>query len=422
MKKNILVIYAAAALILLLYISGCSSTEPQQQTTPPPPTVANPTPTVDPSQIMLEKLTLDEKIGQLMIVGFQENTGEQQIADYINTYKVSGFILFKRNYKDFEEFYKLCAKLKELNANNPLPLFLSVDEEGGTVSRLPAGGTKFPDAILIGKVNKPDLTYKVGETIGKELTSAGINLNFAPVLDILIDPKSTLLAKRAYGSNADIVSEQGTAFIKGLKDQNIIAAAKHFPGHGGTNIDSHAQLPVINIDKNMLDNRELIPFKKAFSEGLDAIMVGHLAFPLIDPTGLPASKSKVFLTDILRNELNFKGVVFTDEIEMLGFSENSDLSESIITAFNAGADVFVIGHTKSIQDKVYSTLKAAVTEGKISETRLNEALLRIIALKQKYKLADKSNISFEEASKVFGSEENKAVLQLVKDEIKKTNQ
>ena len=225
-------------------------------------------------------------------------------------------------------------KLKNLNKNNPLPLFISVDEEGSTVSRLPKEGTKVPDAVVFGNINDENLTEKSGIIIGRQLYAAGINLNFAPVLDILSTKDNKLLKLRSYGKDIDIVSKHGIAFINGLASQGIISVAKHFPGHGYTNKDSHGTLPVINIDYTTLKNRELVPFQNAINAGIDVVMIGHLAFPKIDSSGKPATKSKVFVTDILRNELGFQGITLTDDIEMKGFiDDKQSLEESVIESF-----------------------------------------------------------------------------------------
>jgi beta-N-acetylhexosaminidase len=369
---------------------------------------------------VLSKMTLDEKVGQLLIVGFPQNVSSEDLQDYIDRYKVSGFILFKRNYKDFDSQYNLVNSLKERNsANNPLPLFISVDEEGGTVSRLPTGGTHFPDAKLVGKAGDPKLTYKIGETIGQELRASGINLNFAPVLDIVSSSENKLLIKRSYGSTAEAVSIHGTAFINGLQSAGVIASPKHFPGHGATNVDSHGKLPIINIDSETFQGRELVPFKAAVYEGLDTVMVGHLAYPELDPSGLPATMSSYFLTEVLRKQLEYKGISISDEIEMYGYMNGkATLEECVITSFNAGLDVFVIGHTKNIQDKVLKALKDACIEGKVTEERLNESVLRIIKVKLKHKLIDKMEYSLEEAREIFGSNEHKAMLEELNNKIK----
>lgn len=370
--------------------------------------------------IILDNMTLEEKVGQLLIVGFPQDTDKETVMKYIDDFKVSGFILFNRNYKDFDSLYQLVNDLKERNSiKNPLPLFISIDEEGGTVSRLPKGGTHFPDAQLIGKTEDPMLAQMAGEVIGRELRALGINLNFAPVLDIVSSPENKLLIKRSYGSTAETVSLYGTSFINGLQSAGVIATPKHFPGHGDTKIDSHGKLPVIDIDKDTLQSRELMPFKAAIHAGTDAIMIGHLSFPMLDSSGLPATMSGYFLTDILRKELGFKGIAISDDIEMSGYTnEKNSLEESVITSFNAGLDVFIIGHTGDTQEKVKEALKDAYLDGRISGERLNESVLRIIKVKLEHKLSDTMESSLEDARKVLGSEEHKAILAELNSKIK----
>lgn len=424
MKKLILIILA---ILTLLIATNCSSPPAHEDKTTPDTPEQNGEVAEDKrdeleekASTILQKMTLEEKVGQLLIVGFPQDMKEEALQDYIDRFKVSGFILFKRNYKDFNSQYNLVKNLKEKNSlKNPLPLFIAVDEEGGTVTRLPKGGTLFPDAKLIGKAGDPELTYRTGEVIGQELRASGINLNFAPVLDIVSSSENKLLIKRSYGSTAEAVSLHGASFIRGLQSAGVIAVPKHFPGHGSTNVDSHGKLPVIDIDKSTLEARELVPFKNAVDSGLDAIMVGHLAFPKLDPSGLPATMSGYFLTDVLRKEMGFKGVAISDDIEMYGYlNGKSTLEECIITSFNAGLDIFVMGHTKKFQDSVLEVLTNACRDGRISEERLNESVLRIIKVKLKHELSDTMEFSPEEARKNFGSEEHKAVLEELNSKIK----
>jgi len=366
---------------------------------------------------LLGKLTLEEKIGQLLVVGFQQDIEESSLQEYFSKYKVSGFILFSRNFTDLTSLYNLTAGLKEKNSrSSSIPLFISIDEEGGTVSRLPKEGTHFPEAQKLGKTGNPELTRKSGMIIGSELRAAGINTDFAPVLDIVTDSGNKLLVKRSYGSSTDIVTTHGLAFIDGLRSENVIAVPKHFPGHGNTVIDSHKELPVINTDEELLQSRELVPFKAAVAAGADMLMVGHIAFPELDPSGLPATMSSVFITDILRNQLGFEGIAISDDIEMSGYTKaKTSLEEGIVTSFNAGLDVFLVGHTKEISIRVYEALMNAVQNGEISGERLDQSVMRILRVKLKHKLTDTMDLSLEEASEIFGSSEHKAVL----DEIQK---
>jgi len=413
--------------LILLIAASCTVPDVSEGNTPPvPPAQSDPEaedrkdPLEAKAESLLAGMTIEEKAGQLLIVGFPGDTKKEALQDYIDRLKVSGFILFSRNYTDFDSLYALARSLKEMNSlNNPLPLFISIDEEGGTVSRLPKGGTRFPDARKVGKAGEPGLTYKAGQTIAKELKAAGINLNFAPVLDIVESGENKLLIKRSYGSTPEVVSLHGTSFISGLQSEGVTAVPKHFPGHGNTSQDSHSTLPVIDTDKAAMQSRELVPFKAAIDAGLDAVMVGHIAFPKLDPTGLPASMSSYFLTDVLRKDLGFGGISISDDIEMQGYISSKDtVEECVISSFNAGLDIFLIGHTKAIQEQVFKALLDGCRDGRISEERLNESVLRIIKAKLKNGLTDAMEYEIEEAGEIFGSSEHKAVLEELNSKIR----
>ncbi|MFZ5354548.1 MAG: beta-N-acetylhexosaminidase [Bacillota bacterium] len=418
-------------ILLVLYImsviAGCSDPvdiAPKEEVkATPTPTAAAPTPTkevIPPERELLDKLTLEQKLGQILIAGIPKGSTIEQIREYVDDFKAGGFILYPRNYSSLEEMYRLIAAIKDFNKDNPLALFVSTDEEGGTVSRLPKGAIKFPDARLIGRVNKPAITARVGEVMGRELSAFGVNMNFAPVLDIVNSSENRFLYKRTFGGSADIVSAHGAAFIAGLQSRQVIAVAKHFPGHGATTVDSHGKLPVIDIDKDILINRELAPYTHCFDQGLEAVMVGHLAFPNVDPSGLPSSMSKVLLTDILRKELGFKGLVIMDDIEMYGFlGQGGSFEASVIQAFNSGVDVFLVCHTRKVQNQVLEALKTGVADGRISMERLDEAVMRVISLKLKYKLTDDMKYSLEEVKQYIGKGENKVFYDTLMREIEK---
>jgi beta-N-acetylhexosaminidase len=407
-----------AFILAFSILPGCSGLWKNSESPPTTPieVVESPSPPqeVDPAQTLLNQMSLEEKIGQMLIVGFKEASPTSQTQKLIQEGKVGGFILFQRNYKDFDTAVKLTNQLKSWNSQSPLPLFISVDEEGGTVSRLPNEGTKFPDARLIGKIDDPNLTYKMGQVIGEELKAMGVNLNYAPVLDIVISKENTLLIRRAFGNNPDIVTKHGLHFIQGLQEAGIIAVPKHFPGHGDTVVDSHGKLPKIMIERETLLGRELIPFQTAIEEGISALMVGHLAFPRIDPSELPASKSAVMIKDLLRTELGYEGLIITDEIEMSGYmGQEKNLEESILLSIHGGVDIFVVGHTYDIQSRILDIVKTAALDGRIPEERINESVLRIIRTKNKYHLTDEA-IDVEKARQSFGTDEHKQVLEVIK--------
>lgn len=421
--KNLSFIFFLIIIFVLFLLPGCSNPESNTETTPIAPSetseIPMPPKEIDPSKILLAQMNLEEKIGQMLIVGFEEALPTSQTQQLIQENKIGGFLLFQRNYNDFDGAVQLTNQLKSWNKENSLPLFISVDEEGGTVSRIPNEGTKFPDARLLGQINDPNLTYRMGQVIGRELKSMGVNLNFAPVLDIVESKENKLLIRRAFGSTPETVAAHGLQFIKGQQESDVIAVPKHFPGHGDTIVDSHGGLPKIMIEKDMLHQRELIPFQQTINEGIEALMVGHLAFPLIDPSELPATKSAAMMKDLLRTELGYEGLIITDDVEMSAYmGQKDDLESSILLSIRGGVDVFVVGHTYDIQIKILDIIKRAVLDGRISEERINESVLRIIRTKYKYHLSNEI-IDVEQARQNFGTQEHKNVLEEIKRRSKK---
>ena len=337
---------------------------------------------------IMNSLSLEEKLGQMIIVGFNGYEVDSNFRDLLERYKVGGVILFKRNIKNSEQLLNLNNNIKSINSKNKLPLFISVDEEGGRITRLPEGSTKFPSNKVIGKENDEDLSYKIGKQIGTELNNFKFNMDFAPVLDIYSNPKNTVIKDRSFGTDSEIVKTLGTATMKGLQDSNVISVVKHFPGHGDTTIDSHIGLPTVNHHKQRLDEFELIPFKEAINKGADAVMTAHIVLPNIDKSKKPATLSKIILTDILRDELNFNGVIITDDMEMGAITNNYGTENASVEAIKAGADIILMCHTKEKQIEALEGLKEAVNSGEISIERIDESVRRIIKLKQKYNLSD----------------------------------
>lgn len=366
-----------------------------------------------PEACFVERMTPEEKAGQLMIVGFTPGA-LKSVPDRLRTYKYGGIILYKRNITDVKGLYALTSDLKRWNRNNRLPLFIGMDEEGGTVSRLPDSATKFPEARLIGRINNQDLTYQIGKVMGAEMRAMGINMNFAPVLDIQTNPQNSFLSSRVFGFDSERVTRHGVFMIRGMRSEKVIAVPKHFPGHGDSDADSHGRLPRIFIDSKKLLTREAVPYRYAIGDGLDALMVGHIAFPNIDTTGAPATLSRVMLDDILRTQLKFDGLAISDEIEMRAYMEfNDTLESSIIRSFNNGIDMFIVGHTSKIQDEVYKILYQAILSGKISAERINRTIERILKIKLKYKLYHYPDYAYNEMAQTVGGERHRQILKSI---------
>ena len=333
----------------------------------------------------IKSMNLDEKIGQLLIVGFDGYEINENIENLIKENHVCGVILFGNNIKSAEQTIKLTNSLKSINSNNKIPLFISVDEEGGRVSRMPSEFRKIPSSGYIGNQNNENLSYNVGKVISKELKFLGFNMNFAPVLDINSNPQNPVIGDRSFGSNKDLVTKLGIKTMEGLKDGNIIPVVKHFPGHGDTSVDSHVGLPLVNHDMKRLKEFELIPFKEAINNNADVVMISHILLPKID-TEFPATMSKTIIRDILRKDLKFNGVVITDDMTMGAITNNYNISNACIKSINAGADIILVCHEYDNEVKVIHSIKEAVKDKTMSEKRINESVYKILKLKEKYKI------------------------------------
>ena len=352
--------------------------------------------TIDIIKEEIENMTLDEKIGQMITVGIDGYTVNDKTKELIVDKKVGGVILFKDNINDSNQLLQLINNIKDINSKNKIPLFISIDEEGGRVSRLPKEIKKLPSNEVIGNINDKKLAYDIGETIGYSLKSFGFNMDFTPVLDINSNSKNTVIGDRSFSSNKNIVANLGVSEINGFKSRNIISVAKHFPGHGDTDIDSHYKLPIINKTLDELKEVEFVPFKNAIEENVPSIMVSHILLPEIDDIN-PASMSKTIITDILRKNLKFDGLIVTDDMTMGAITNNFDISEACIKSINAGADLLLICHGYETEVDVINNIKDAVDKGIISIDRINESVYRILSLKYSYKINNENieNIDVE---------------------------
>jgi beta-N-acetylhexosaminidase len=246
---------------------------------------------------------------------------------------------------------------------------------------------KFPTNKKIGELNNSALSNKVGSIIGQELRAFGFNLDFAPVLDINSNPKNPVIGDRSFGSNANVVSRLGVETMKGLQSQNVISVVKHFPGHGDTSVDSLVGLPKVNHDIERLKSFELVPFASAIENGTDAVMIAHILLPKIDASN-PASFSKAVISDILRTDMGFDGVVITDDFTMGAIMKNYDIGKAAVKSIQAGSDIVLVCHGYGNQEAVIKALQDAANSGAISEDRINRSVYRILKLKNKYNISD----------------------------------
>lgn len=389
--------------------------------------VANATATVDE---IISKMSTEEKIGQMITVDISNWNGEgltileEEIGEIISKNSVGGVILFEENLQNEQQIVTLTTALQNSakKSKKGIPLFIGTDQEGGEVVRLKTG-TSLSGNMALGAVNSGADAKKAGSIIGAELSALGINVDYAPAIDVNSNPENPVIGIRSFSSNPQIVSNLGVQMINGIQGENVIAAAKHFPGHGDTSTDSHTSLPVVNKTMEQLKSCELIPFENAVKNGVDMIMTAHIQFPQIETNtvkseltqediALPATLSKTFVTDLLRNKMGYNGVVTTDAMNMEAISANFGMAQACILAINAGVDellmpVSIVNESSGVElASLIGNIKSAVVNGVISEKTIDSAVKRILTLKEKRGILDYSAPNIDNAQAVVGSAEH----------------
>lgn len=299
----------------------------------------------------------------------------------LSHYGVGGVVLFRRNVRDVAS---LCDLTEAIHAVNPdRPPLVAIDHEGGPVTRLDEPFTKFPPAAVVGAAGSPHFAYREGVAIGEELRSVGIDIDFAPVLDVQTNPRNPVIGERSFGSHPRIVARLGVSFAHGLQRAGVIPVGKHFPGHGDTDVDSHLDLPVVTRSAQELDRIELFPFRRAILSGIDALMTAHIVVRALDPTQ-PATLSRKILVDCLRDRLHFRGVVFSDDLEMKAIADRYPPHEAALEAIEAGVDwVLFAEHLDKAVAAIEYVERAARRRHRIRE-RIEESAARIEALRKAY--------------------------------------
>jgi beta-N-acetylhexosaminidase len=320
-----------------------------------------------------------DPIGQLFMVGIPHPTLDGATRTLLHDLRPGGIILFRRNYSDPETLSQLCAQLHTLCPKNP-PL-IAIDHEGGRVHRLRPPFTHFPAARLLGQTRDPDLAYRVGLAMGNELRSVGFDIDFAPVFDVLTNPQNTVIGDRALDSDPYQVALLGCAVARGLREAGVIPCAKHFPGHGATSVDSHEDLPRDERPQDELKRLDLYPFRHAIAEQIEMIMTAHVLYPALD-LDRPATLSHRIVSELLRDELGFQGVIVSDDLEMGAIARHSTIEHAVVDALNAGADLLLICHSLEIAVAARDACMTALHNGTLSPQRVEQAGQRLGALKR----------------------------------------
>lgn len=342
---------------------------------------------------ILENMTREEKVAQLFVITPEELTGVGSVQsagsttkEALGKYPVGGLVYFNGNLISYEQTQTMLKDTEYLAGSvMELPLFLAVDEEGGTVARIAnnpdMGVENVGNMCDIGATKDKNRAYEAGNAIGIYLDDLGFNLDFAPDADVLTNPGNTVVKKRSFGSDPALVSEMSGMYLKGLEENGVIGALKHFPGHGATLADTHEGYAYIDKTYEELLEEDMLPFAEGVKEQVPMIMVGHIAAPSVTGDELPASLSPVMIEDILRNDLGYEGIVITDALNMGAVSNLYASDEACIMAFKAGADMLLM--PKNFKT-AYEGVLQAVENGDISEERLDESVRRIIRIKLQY--------------------------------------
>jgi beta-N-acetylhexosaminidase len=390
LTKNLLSIF----FFLLILLFGCSA-----QKEIPKPVI----PTRDWVEETLKRLTLEEKISQMIMpraLGYYLNAEideYKRLIHLVKEKKVGGFCFFQG------DVYGTAATINQLQKFSDIPLLVSADFERGGPMRI-RRMTPFPEAMALGASRRTDLAFKMGQIVAAEARSIGVHQNFAPVADVNNNPQNPVINTRSYGESPKLVAEIASAYASGMQSAGLIATAKHFPGHGDVDIDSHYDLPKINFNRARLDSIELYPFKKLIDKGIMSVMTAHIAVTSIDSKDVvPATLSKKISTDLLQNELEFKGLIVTDALEMKGVTKLYGVDEAAVKAVEAGADILLLPPD---EDAAMAAVKKAVESGRIPIERINKSVRKILEMKKWLNINNNRLVDIENIKYVVSSPGN----------------
>lgn len=347
---------------------------------------------------MIAGMTLEEKVGQMfmtyaygqtsndpdpaMVAANQQTYGVDNFEQLIDEYHLGGIIYFawSNNVNDPTQIAGLSNGIQDsaLSQRSSIPLLVSTDQEQGVVVRVGPPATQFPGNMALGAARNSEFARTAAEITGSELRAIGINENFAPVADVNVNAQNPVIGVRSFASDPGLVSTLTSAQVEGYQTRNVSSTAKHFPGHGDTDVDSHTGLPVINHTREELETIDLPPFEAAIDRGIDAIMTAHIVVPALDDSGRPATLSKPILTDLLRKQMNFDGLIVTDALTMEGVRQEYGDDRVPVEAIKAGADVLLMPPDL---DLAYNAVLDAVRDGEIGVGRINQSVYRILSLK-----------------------------------------
>jgi beta-N-acetylhexosaminidase len=327
------------------------------------------------------------RAGQRLMVGFHGHEASSDVKRLIRDYAVGSVILFARNVDGPGQVAELVRELQETarDAGHDLPLLIAVDQEGGRVARLKQPWTLWPPLRAVGQTGSEDYARRMGAALAEELLACGIRCDFAPVMDVDTNPKNPVIGDRSFGSDPEQVGRLGVAMIRGLQEKGVVACAKHFPGHGDTDLDSHLELPAVDHSLSRLEDVELRPFRKAIEAQVAAIMTAHVLVRELDDK-LPATLSPRIVDELLRKELKYGGVVFTDDMDMKAVAKHWRPEQVSVLAAKAGCDVLSFCASHDTQVQALEGLVRALEAGEVTQTAMDDACERVKRLKERFVL------------------------------------
>jgi beta-N-acetylhexosaminidase len=329
------------------------------------------------------------RVGQRFMIGFDGLEASPDVKRLIRDFGVGHVILFARNVAGPEQVAGLNRELQETarDAGHDTPLLIAVDQEGGRVARMGPPWTVWPPLRALGRIGTgaEDLARRMGAALAAECASAGIRCDFAPIVDVDTNPKNPIIGNRSFGDDPELVGKLGVAMIEGLQGGGVVACAKHFPGHGDTDLDSHLELPVVEQSRARLEDVEIRPFKRAIAARVATIMMAHVLYPELDPDH-PASISKTVVDGMLRRDLKYDGVVLTDDLEMKAVADRWTPDRSAVLAMQAGCDIVPVCITHDAQVTAMEGAVRAVEGGDVPFKAMDDSLRRIRTLKERYLL------------------------------------
>nr|WP_275582683.1 beta-N-acetylhexosaminidase [Shouchella xiaoxiensis] len=332
--------------------------------------------------------TIREKVGFLFSMGSPSNFIDEKFDQRFSQLPFGGMSIYPYNIENKKQLLTLFSEVHDYYQKKGYekPFLLALDEEGGTLSTLDRFFPSVPGNRALGLKKNPQLAYENGKLLGSMMAAHGVAIDWAPILDVNTNRKNSVIGVRSYGENTELVSEYGARYIQGIHDAGVAATAKHFPGHGETEADSHLGSVTCSLSKEDIFTKIIPPFERAIEEGVDAIMVNHVIYDQVEESkGLPATMSHYWMTEILREKLGFTGVICTDDMEMNAIKDHFPASEIGVLAVEAGVDQLLICHSPAFQQEVFNGLVAAVESGRITEERIDESVERLLQMKQAVK-------------------------------------